>query len=137
MNKIQKIQKFLFIVFLTILAYRTGTYIIIYFWGNTTWWQGVYSDNLNHWQIGIVLLALSVFRFRSTTLRQLLAAIGTGMIIDEISDLIKLFHLYPLPPHFRDSLVDLAVIIATYILFAAAIMAVTRISCKRHTKTNA
>ncbi len=106
----------------TIANYRIISYITIYFFGNTGWWNQVYSDKLNHYQLGIALLIVG-WLLRSVLppkLRTIVFGMGWGMLIDEISDLLKLLPFVHLPPHFRDSLPDLGLIILTYILFVLA-----------------
>ncbi len=114
-------KRFLGIIFLTIFLYRLVTYIIIYFWGTTSWWHGVYTDKWNHYQIGLVLILISIFLYklkRHLNFGKILAAIGTGMIVDEISEVLRLLRIYDFGPNFRDSLADLLLIIICYFLFA-------------------
>lgn len=116
--------KFLLVSLLTIVAYRLGTYIVIYFWGNTSWWHGVYADQWNHYQLGIILVSAGFLLLKKTRISSFswsLVGIGTGMLIDEVADIIKLLHLYPLPPNFRDSLGDLFLIGISYLVFALLI----------------
>jgi hypothetical protein len=119
--------KFLKIVLLTIISYRVGTYIVIYFWGYTAWWHGVYTDPWNHYQIGSILVLIGLVAYKAKRLKKInliLIAIGTGMIIDEVTDVIKLFHLYSLPSNFRDSFPDLILIAITYLVFSGIILSV-------------
>ncbi len=121
------VSKFLKIVFLTITFYRVCTYIVIYFWGNTLWWHNFYTDPWNHYQLGsiLILIGLLAYKFhRFKRINMILIAIGSGMIIDEVTDVIKLFHLSPLSSHFRDSLPDLLLIITTYLMFSAILFTV-------------
>lgn len=103
----------------TIANYRIITYITIYFYGRTSWWNDIYRDKLNHYQLGIALLIL-VYLLRkaiSPNVRTILSGMGWGMLIDEVSDLLKLLPFVHLPSHFRDSLADLLLIVLTYLLF--------------------
>jgi small-conductance mechanosensitive channel len=103
-----------------ILLYRIVSYITIYLYGDTSWWAGVYSDNLNHYELGFVLLFIC-FLFRNYFNKHLLATllgIASGLIIDETSDLLKLIPFIHLPYHFRDSLGDLVIIVISYLIFA-------------------
>lgn len=112
---------------LTIVAYRVWTYVTVLFWGNTAWWRGVYADRWNHYQLGFLLLAASfVLGKRYARIKPFLSAVGAGMVIDEIADIIRLLGLYPLPAGFRDSAGDLALIAVTYVLYCLAYMAVRR-----------
>jgi len=110
--------------FAIILLYRIVSYITIYFYGDTSWWQHVYSDKTNHYEIGILILVV-VFLFKKYMKRDTLATllgIASGLIIDETSDILKLIPFVHLPYHFRDSLGDLFVIIITYIIFAILLL---------------
>lgn len=120
LKKVHLSEPFLVIAGSTIALYRIGTYIIIYFWGNTVWWHGVYTDQWNHYQIGafLIIITLMFRKLIRARLKLVLTAVGTGMVIDEITDVIKLFHLYPLPPTFRDSIGDLFLIIVTFCIFS-------------------
>ncbi len=118
---------FLKTTFLTILFYRAVTFIIIYFWGSSIWWQSVTTDSGNHYQIGIVLILYSfIFLSKQTHLkfRNIIVAVGAGMIIDEISEVLKLLHLYTYPPDFRDSLSDLILIIISYLIFSVSFLSI-------------
>lgn len=48
--------------------------------------------------------------------------IGIGMIIDEVTDVLKLFNIIPFPYHYRDSISDLILIILTYFFFLASVI---------------
>lgn len=102
----------------TIFIYRLMTFVTIYFYGNTLWWHSVYSDNWNHYYIGIVLVLLSIlFKQRlSGKTKNVMLGVGLGMIIDEISDVLKLLPFIHLP-YVRDSIQDTLVIIFSYFLF--------------------
>ena len=109
--------------FAIILLYRIVSYITIYFYGDTSWWQHVYSDKTNHYEIGILILVV-VFLFKKYMKRDTLATllgIASGLIIDETSDILKLIPFVHLPYHFRDSLGDLFVIVCTYIIFVLSV----------------
>ena len=108
-----------YVVAATIANYRIISYITIYFFGATSWWNEVYSDKLNHYELGFALLILGyLFRKRiPPNPGTILFGMGWGMVIDEVSDLLKLLPFVHLPDHFRDSLGDLLVIIFTYAVF--------------------
>ncbi len=107
---------------LTIFLYRLVTYLTIYLYGvNSPSWQRIYSDSWNHYQLGLVIL-IFVYLFRDKIKNKyfqipVILGVGIGMILDEISDIIKLLAIVQLPYHFRDSLPDLLLIIFTYLVF--------------------
>ncbi|HEX8923773.1 MAG TPA: hypothetical protein VF828_03500 [Patescibacteria group bacterium] len=116
LNRNKKIKDILLIAGATILIYRISTAAAVYYWGNSEWWKTVYNDVWNHYQLGAGILIL-VFLLKNKLSNRLInlgIGIGGGMMIDEITDLIKLFHVYPLPSHFRDSPGDLYLILTTY-----------------------
>ncbi len=116
-------QKLIFTTLSIIVIYRVVSYITIYFFGATTWWLGEYSDNFNHYQLGFGLLLICIVfkRVVKPNVLTVLLGISFGWIIDETSDMLKLFPFIHLPYHFRDSLGDLFVIMITYVIFAIVV----------------
>jgi hypothetical protein len=115
------LRHFLKIVWLTIISYRIGTYIVLYLWGNTAWWHGVYTDQWNHYQIGAILVPLGLIALNASRYKRTAAAmiaVGVGMILDEVSDIVKVFFPTAVPPNFRDSIPDLTLIVVTGVLFS-------------------
>ena len=118
------LKKFLFYTLITIVFYRVLTYIFIYFIGTSAFWHTVDTDPWNHYQIGAVLIGVyflltnTKFLPKFSKFRFLFLSIGFGMIIDEVSDIVKLLHLYKLPLQFRNSSADLLLIFITYVAFA-------------------
>lgn len=103
---------------LTILFYRTLTYILILCVGTTPFWHNVKTDPWNHYQIGIVVCSIAIMlRKKLGRWNVVLLGVGIGMIIDEVTDVLKLLGA-PLPPNFRDSFQDLMLIVVSYVIFA-------------------
>lgn len=77
-------KKFAFITFLTILFFFLGRFMVWTFFAETKLWLRMNSDNLHHYQLGILLLLIAfLFLKKKPKLREYLLAIGSGMIIDE------------------------------------------------------
>lgn len=77
-------KKFVLITLCTIIFYNLFRVIGWSYFSETDWWEGIISDGLHHYQLGI-LLVFSAFIFLKKRLfiKDLLLAIGAGMIIDE------------------------------------------------------
>lgn len=100
----------------TIFVYRFFTYLTIWLFGNTDWWRQIYSDKWNHYYIGALLIFTGFVFVKNKFYKQSLVGIGAGMVIDEISDILKTLPGVNLP-YKRDSLEDLLVIISVFCLY--------------------
>lgn len=79
-----KPEKIVLITLLTILYFSVVRLIGWTFFSQTEFWHRIVNDNLHHYQLGIVFLAVSVLLLtRKTKLGLYLLAIGSGMVIDE------------------------------------------------------
>jgi hypothetical protein len=108
--------RFLKIVGLTILTARIVSYLAIYFIGNTPVWTSIYSDNWNHFQLGLLLILVAILlrKLKKGTFIRM-AGVGLGLVLDEITDVFKLFG-YPFTDHFRDSFNDLLLIVTVFLI---------------------
>src|SRR5436190_6004250 len=83
--------RFLKIVGITILIARCLSYIAIHFIGSTSLWNQIYTDNWNHFQVGLVLILIAVlFRKLKKGTFVRLSGVGLGLVLDEITDIFKL-----------------------------------------------
>ena len=117
----RRIRYALGIVGFTILAVRLITAMAIHFIGKTPLWNSIYSDNWNHYQLGLVLLFVSLFlreKFGKYFIPS--AAIGIGLVIDEVTDVLKVFG-FQFSPNFRDSSFDLLLIFLSFLSFVCVV----------------
>ncbi|MBI4035118.1 MAG: hypothetical protein HY381_01855 [Candidatus Chisholmbacteria bacterium] len=89
------------------------------FFAYTQFWQTIVYDNYHHWQIGILLLALTfLLRKNLGRLKYMLLGISTGMIIDESMYLFYpsywKFNLYSLPAIIFQSIVFIIFALIVY-----------------------
>ena len=108
--------RFLKIVGVTILVSRILSYIAIHYIGNTPVWNQIYSDNWNHFQVGLLLILAAVLLRKlkkGSFLR--LAGVGLGLVLDEVTDVFKLFR-FQFPANFRDSTGDLLLILGSFLI---------------------
>lgn len=83
-------RKFILITFLTILYFILARIIGWIFLKDTRFWQRIISDNLHHYQLGLLfLLGGFLFFSKNSLLRDYLLAIGSGAIIDEAIYIFK------------------------------------------------
>lgn len=88
-----KARKFILITFLTILYFILARIIGWIFLKDTRFWQRIISDNLHHYQLGLLfLLGGFLFFSKNSLLRDYLLAIGSGAIIDEAIFIFKLIN---------------------------------------------
>lgn len=76
-------KKFILITFLTLVALNISRVIGWKYFSRTALWQQIVYDDLHHYQFGILLLVIVFFVKKLGTLRTIILAIGSGMIIDE------------------------------------------------------
>ena len=113
-------QKYELTILLTIAIYRLSTYTFLALGGNF----GTHSVNVyafDHKFIGAILVLASLIFIRKSKFKNLKAVIlglGTGMVIDEISEVFQVLGL-AVPASFRDSPGDLTLIAATFGVFIA------------------
>jgi len=78
-------KKFLFITFMTLVFYNLLRFVGLNNFSQTNWWKEMNSDNWHHWQLGLLLIFIAlIFLRKKQFLKNLLLAIGSGMVIDEI-----------------------------------------------------
>jgi len=97
------------------------TAVAIYFIGSTPLWNSIYTDNWNHYQLGVVLLLISPFLKQKLGKYFVpLVAVSIGLVIDEVTDMLKVlgFHF---PLNFRDSPFDLLLIFLSFLLFVCIV----------------
>ncbi len=93
MKKTNKLKIVSFLVTLLILIFFNLSRLYCNrFCLQTNWYQAILNDNLHHYQLGLLILFLSLLFLRNkwTKLREVTIALGVGMIIDE--------SMYLLPP---------------------------------------
>lgn len=89
-------KKFVLITFLTLIFFNIERIIGLRFFTQTDFWDRTISDKWHHYQLGILFLLIAFLIFRKKRkLRDLILAIGSGMIIDE-----SMYLFYPLNPNF-------------------------------------
>lgn len=119
--KSRKVYYALGIIGVTVFIIRVITAVAIYFIGTTSLWNSIYTDNWNHYQLGIVLLLISVFlKKKLGNYLVPLFAIGTALILDEVTDVLKVFS-FQFPPNFRDGPFDLLLILLSFLLFVCVV----------------
>lgn len=117
-KKTEQSKKYELTTFFTIIIYRVTTYLYLALGGNF----GSHDNNnsvFDHKFIGIIIVGLILFcwpKKKQEYYKYILLGLGTGMIIDEISEVLGLLGL-PFPPGFRDSFPDLILIATTFVLF--------------------
>jgi len=85
-------KKFTIVTLYTIVFYNLFRVIGWSYFSQTGWWKGMVSDNLHHYQLGILLVFFAFFLLKRWPLiKDLFLAIGAGMIIDEST-----YILYPI-----------------------------------------
>lgn len=83
----------IFTTFLTLVFYNLSRIIGSKVFAKTVWWQGMVSDNWHHYQLGFLLIIISFLMLRKKkTMKDLLLAIGTGMVIDESMFVVGIKH---------------------------------------------
>jgi len=88
-------SKFNLTVFATLIFFNLGRFFGWKFFSQTVFWQTIMNDNLHHYQLGILLLVLTLFLKKRKKIRDFILAIGSGMIIDE-----SMYAFYSLSPRF-------------------------------------
>lgn len=107
--------------FFTIVIYRATTYFYLALGGNF----GSHDNNnsvFDHKFIGMIIIGLIILFWPKKKLenyKYVFLGMGTGMIIDEISEVLGLAGII-FPAHFRDSLWDLILIAVFFIIFITA-----------------
>lgn len=105
------------VVGFTIFIIRVLTALAIYFFGKTDLWHSIYTDNWNHYYLGIVILLVVPFlRKRLGKIFVPLLSVGIALVLDEVTDVLKLLG-FKLPINFRDSPQDLLLIFFSFLLF--------------------
>lgn len=74
---------FLTTIFLTLVSFNLSRVIGWKFFADTRIWTRIVNDNLHHWQLGLVLIALALIIRKLTRKWYLLLAVSIGMVIDE------------------------------------------------------
>lgn len=114
-----------------------------YFIGKTHLWNSIENDNWHHYQLGLVLVFISLF------LRQKLGkyfipavAISIGLIINGIEDVLRVFG-FNFPLTFGDTPFDFLLILLSFLLFVCVVKLaevvfdqLTRNKDKSHIKKN-
>jgi hypothetical protein len=81
----------LLITFITLVIFNFARIFCNKYCLQTGWYRSILYDNLHHYQLGIAILLLSFLLLKNRKrLREILIALGVGMIIDE--------SMYLLPP---------------------------------------
>ncbi|MCL4384579.1 hypothetical protein M1116_03935 [Patescibacteria group bacterium] len=113
-------QHLLAVTGIMIVIYRVFTALTLRFFGPLPGWYDERVRKVEHWELGIGLVILGILAGKriSKKLQMTILGMGCGMLIDEISEYAGWFHL-ELPAHFRDSIQDIVLISASYVLFAA------------------
>jgi len=127
-------NKIIFITLITLLAlisFRIAGWTII---NKTELWQGVTQDEFHHYHIGFILLVISFISWkRSSNLRELSLAIGSGLIIDEWIYVFKFFNP-ELFSHFHATYTPIKFIfglVAEFLAFAAFSVIILKIGNKK------
>lgn len=90
-------KKFVLVTFLTLLLFNLARIIGVRFFAQTDFWNRTISDKWHHYQLGILFLLVAFLIFRKRKrLRDLILAVGSGMVIDE-----SMYLFYPLNPSFN------------------------------------
>jgi hypothetical protein len=111
-------KKFILTTLFTLIFYNLSRLIGWNYFSETDWWKSIISDGLHHYQLGILLVfSALLFLKKSLFIRDLLLAIGTGMIIDE-----SMYILYPINNAFSHySPIGIALELIVFIVFALII----------------
>jgi len=112
-------KKFVLVTFSTLIFFNIARIIGWRFFAQTGWWDRTLSDKWHHYQLGILLslIALLIFR-RKEKLRDLILAVGSGMIIDE-----SMYLFYPLNENFsHNSIVGITFEFLVFIIFALIVL---------------
>jgi hypothetical protein len=89
--------KFLLVTFLTLLSLNITRLVCQKLCLSMKWYQVILNDNLHHYQLGLVLIPISLLLLdRHQKLQLVVLAISLGMIIDE-----SMYLIYPLNNNFR------------------------------------
>lgn len=109
---------FISVILLTLTVFNIGRIIGWRIFGQTDWWNGIIYDDWHHYQLGILLLLVTFLVLRKKRkLRDLILAVGSGMVIDE-----SMYLLYPLNENFKHgSLVGIGFEFLVFAIFALII----------------
>lgn len=85
-------SKFILTTFLTIIFYNLARILGQKFFTSSWWWKRINNDQWHHYQLGLLLIIVAVILLKKKKfLKELLLAVGIGMVIDE-----SMYLLYPL-----------------------------------------
>lgn len=84
----------LFLTFITIIFYNIFRFIGNIYLTQSNWYQNMIYDNLHHYQLGIILIPISLLIFKKyPKVKNIILSIAMGMIIDESMYLMQFFKL--------------------------------------------
>lgn len=111
-------KRFVLVTFLTLLLFNLERIIGVRFFAQTDFWNRTISDKWHHYQLGILLLLAAFLIFRKKKgLRDLILAVGSGMIIDE-----SMYLFYPLNQNFSHySIIGIAFEFLVFAVFSLAV----------------
>lgn len=85
---------YLYLTFFTIIFYNVFRLVGNAYLTQTDWYQNMVHDNLHHYQLGFILIPLSLLVFKKySQIKNIIFAIAMGMIIDESMYLMQFFNL--------------------------------------------
>ena len=82
---------------ITLVIVRAWETIMVVFFENSSLWQTVKNDNLEHYQLGFLLFIISFIfsNMLSNKSRIVICGVGIGLIIDEIHYLLSVVFRFP------------------------------------------
>lgn len=77
-------NKFIIITLLTLVTLNLARVVCLKYCLYTPWYQMILNDNLHHYQLGIILIVVSLMFLRNKEkLRDFIVAVAVGLVIDE------------------------------------------------------